>query len=97
MIDHNAGVTEADCRHPDGPDAVRALIEDVRQLCHQASGLDLPDLYRELLAQGGQPSTLSELPLVGGSDLRRAALGSLRGGNNPRVVLAEDVERRQHG
>lgn len=94
LIDHNAEVTEADCRHPDGPQAVRSLIADVRRMCHEATGGDLPDLYRDLLAQGGQPSALSDLPRTGGHE---AALGSLRGGNNPREVLPEDVERRQHG
>nr|WP_052478384.1 iron-containing alcohol dehydrogenase [Kibdelosporangium sp. MJ126-NF4]CEL18022.1 Alcohol dehydrogenase [Kibdelosporangium sp. MJ126-NF4]CTQ90750.1 Alcohol dehydrogenase (EC 1.1.1.1) [Kibdelosporangium sp. MJ126-NF4] len=98
LIDHNAMVTEADCAHPDGPEAVRKLVADTRRLCRESTGDDLPDLYRTLLATGSQPLRLADLGLSAEwHEVWRAALGSFRGNNNPRVVTAEDVDRRQHG
>jgi alcohol dehydrogenase class IV len=90
LIGHNAAATAADTRHPDGPDALRRLIEDLQRICVHGSGVPLEPLIDRLLG------------LHGVRDLRvphRDWTGDLTGGrtrNNPRLVSAEDVLAATH-
>ncbi|MDA2804732.1 iron-containing alcohol dehydrogenase [Nocardiopsis suaedae] len=87
LVGHNAAVTREDNRHPDGPQALRDLVERVRGACRHAGADGVEHLVDRVLAFGGMPESV---PGHGGwAD----ALASRRADNNPRAVTERDVLR----
>jgi alcohol dehydrogenase class IV len=87
LIGHNSAATAADTRHPDGPDALRRLIDDLQRICLEGAGVPLETMIDRLLAMHGSdgfqmPHREWHEDLAGG-----------RASNNPRLVSHEDVLR----
>jgi len=91
LLDHVGGVTADDCDHPDGPEAVRAIVGDLYATTRP--------LLDQLLRAGGQPGGLAGLRLEPGGwhGIWARALDSVRARNTPRRVSAEDVRRAASG
>lgn len=87
LIAHNQQATAADTRHPDGPDAVRRVIDRLHQICVDGAGVPLETMIDRLLELHGA---------VGFPDGYEPTADDLSGGrasNNPRFVHGEDVLR----
>jgi len=93
LIGHNAAASEADCRYPGGPAALRALVGDLQERCRAATGVPVHTLLARLLALGGCPAPLSALELEPAQWLPvwAATLTSARALNNPRLITRDDV------
>ncbi|MER7667483.1 iron-containing alcohol dehydrogenase [Kitasatospora sp. NPDC096128] len=95
LIGHNSAAGEGDCLHPDGPAVLRGLIDDLQSMCARSTGDSLEGLLGRLLERGGSPSRLAGLGLDAedwAADWQQA-LGTVRGGNNPRAVTPDDVRK----
>ncbi|MFI6505409.1 iron-containing alcohol dehydrogenase [Nonomuraea typhae] len=91
LIGHNSAATAADTRHPDGPEALRRIIDDSQRICREGAGVPLETMIDRLLAMHGLDGL--QIP-------RRQWHEDLSGGraaNNPRVVSHEDVLRNAGG
>ncbi|WP_052397096.1 iron-containing alcohol dehydrogenase [Streptomyces sp. NRRL F-5123] len=85
LIGHNAAVTDADNRHPDGAEAVRHIIGAMQQTCRDGTGGPLEELIDRLLRMHGLRDT--RVPYRDWRD----DLSSGRAGNNPRLLGPQDV------
>ena len=85
LIGHNAAATDADVRHPDGPEALRTIIGDLQQICLDSTGAQLETLIDRLLDLHGLGDF--RVPRRDWQD----DLSGNRAVNNPRLVSTQDV------
>ncbi|GAA0549608.1 hypothetical protein GCM10010172_34570 [Paractinoplanes ferrugineus] len=85
LIGHNAAATDIDTRHPDGAEALRLLVADLRRRCLGAIGVPVEELIDRLLDLHGLRNF--RIPLRDWRD----DLSSGRAANNPRLVTPQDV------
>ena len=89
LIRFNQRATAADCRHPTGPSALAALIDDIQRRCREIIGAPVEALLDTLLHRGRQRVPRLD-PREWAADWSEA-LTSMRAGNNPRVLTADTV------